>query len=410
VQMGIALTFAILYAVAPKTFNPDVTFAPVPWALSAYFGFTALRLALAYRRPLPGWLLALSIIVDMSLLFGLIWSFHIQYAQPPAFYLKAPTVLYVFIFIALRALRFEARFVLLGGVVAALGWLAMVIYAAGFDPSGMPVTRDYVAYMTAPLILWGAEIDKIMSILLVTVLLAVALIRARRMLMRAVAQETAAKDLGRFFSPEVARRITAAEERIRPGQGEMRDAATLFIDIRSFTRLSKQLEPSALVALLSEYQSRMVSAVQANGGSIDKFLGDGIMASFGAARPNSRYALDALRAVESVMSEADIWRQERRARGLPTIEIGAAVAAGPVLFGAIGDETRLEYTVIGEAVNLAAKLEKHTKAERVHALTTVQALALARSQGYSPVQPLEMRPGRKVDGVEAHVDLVVLRS
>ena len=409
-QMGIALTFAILYAVAPKTFNPDVTFAPVPWALSAYFGFTALRLALAYRRPLPGWLLALSIIVDMSLLFGLIWSFHIQYAQPPAFYLKAPTVLYVFIFIALRALRFEARFVLLGGVVAALGWLAMVIYAAGFDPSGMPVTRDYVAYMTAPLILWGAEIDKIMSILLVTVLLAVALIRARRMLMRAVAQETAAKDLGRFFSPEVARRITAAEERIRPGQGEMRDAATLFIDIRSFTRLSKQLEPSALVALLSEYQSRMVSAVQANGGSIDKFLGDGIMASFGAARPNSRYALDALRAVESVMSEADIWRQERRARGLPTIEIGAAVAAGPVLFGAIGDETRLEYTVIGEAVNLAAKLEKHTKAERVHALTTVQALALARSQGYSPVQPLEMRPGRKVDGVEAHVDLVVLRS
>ena len=81
----------------------------MPYALAAYFGFTVLRLGLAYRGRLPGWLLSLSVVIDMALLMGLIWSFHLQYHQPPSFYLKAPTLLYVFIFIALRALRFEAR-------------------------------------------------------------------------------------------------------------------------------------------------------------------------------------------------------------------------------------------------------------------------------------------------------------
>ena len=82
---------------------------------------TVLRLVLAHLRRLPYWMLFASVVVDMTLLLGLIWSFHLQYEQPASFYLKAPTLLYVFIFIALRALRFEAGFVVLSGLVAALG-------------------------------------------------------------------------------------------------------------------------------------------------------------------------------------------------------------------------------------------------------------------------------------------------
>ncbi|MHA4875171.1 hypothetical protein, partial [Enterococcus faecium] len=80
--------------------------APVPLALAIYAAFSLGRLILAYHDALPRWILALSVIADMALLLGLIWSFHRQYGQPPAFYLKSPTLLYVFIFIALRALRF----------------------------------------------------------------------------------------------------------------------------------------------------------------------------------------------------------------------------------------------------------------------------------------------------------------
>lgn len=126
-QLVIVLLFGTLYAVSPKTFTSDVPFTPVPWALGSYLIFTVLRLYLAYRGRLPDTILYTSVVIDMTLLLGLIWSFHIQYLQPPSFYLKAPTLLYVFIFIALRALRFEARFVVFAGIVAAAGWGKSVV-------------------------------------------------------------------------------------------------------------------------------------------------------------------------------------------------------------------------------------------------------------------------------------------
>ena len=130
VQFSVVCVFGILYAVSPKTFGEEADFAPVPFALAGYFAFTLWRLTWAYRGRLPRWFLSTSVIIDILLLMGLIWSFHLQYQHPPAFYLKAPTLLYVFIFIALRALTFSTRYVFLTGAAAAFGWLAMVLYAA----------------------------------------------------------------------------------------------------------------------------------------------------------------------------------------------------------------------------------------------------------------------------------------
>ena len=95
--------------------------------------------------------------------------------------------------------------------------------------------------------------------------------------------------------------------------------------------------------------------------------------SFGASVTTDTYAADALRAVAGIMRAAEEWGAERGGAGKPVLSVGAAVASGRITFGAVGDETRLEYTVIGEAVNLAAKLEKHNKAEGVRAMTTVAA-------------------------------------
>jgi len=99
---------------------------------------------------------------------------------------------------------------------------------------------------------------------------------------------------------------------------------------------------------------------------------------------------------------------QRAAAGLPPIAVGVAVTTGRVIFGAIGDESRLEFTVIGDAVNLAAKLDKHSKAEGVRALTTAEAYDLALAQGFATARPLERRPARKVEGVTAPVDLAVI--
>ena len=85
VQLAIVLTFGALYALAPKTFEPGQTVAPVPIVLTAYVAFTALRIVLAHLRRLPYWVLCLSVVLDVALLMGLIWSFHIQYQQTASF-------------------------------------------------------------------------------------------------------------------------------------------------------------------------------------------------------------------------------------------------------------------------------------------------------------------------------------
>ena len=410
IQLAVVLTFGTLYALSPKTFDADATIEPVPWALALYTGFTLLRLFLAYRRRLPAWFLALSVVIDMGLLLALIWSFHIQYEQPPSFVLKAPTLLYVFIFIALRALRFEAGYVLLAGSVAAAGWLLLVTWVVSADPADAMITRDYVAYMTSNSVLLGAEFDKVASILVVTGIIALAITRARRLMVRSVAEGAAARALSRFFAPEVAREITGADRVPEAGEGVVRDAAILVVDLRGFSALANRIPGDEVMTLLTEYQARMIPAIRRHGGSIDKFLGDGILATFGAVVPSDRAAADALTALDEVFREAQDWGRARAATGEAPLRVGAAVATGRVVFGAVGDADRLEYTVIGDAVNLAVKLEKHTKAEGVSALATAVAYDAAAAQGYRRAAPPEKRPARPVNGVEAPVDLVVMAA
>jgi adenylate cyclase len=212
--------------------------------------------------------------------------------------------------------------------------------------------------------------------------------------------------MSRFFAPEVAGRIRAMDATIVPGQAEQRDAAILMVDLRSFTPLAHRLDPHAVMALLSDYQSRMVTEIDRHGGSVDKFMGDGILASFGATRPSASYAADGVRALESLMAAAGQWTAERREAGLPAPTIGAALATGQVMFGAVGDQSRLEYPVIGDPGNLAAKLEKNTKQEGVAALCTAETYRLALQQGCAPDAAAEQRPGRAIAGVEGPVDLV----
>jgi adenylate cyclase len=409
-QLAIVGTFAALFAISPKQLPIPIWERFPAWVIAAYLAFTLARLLVSYRRRLPGWLLAVSVAADVALVVLLIWSFHIEYAQPPSFSLKAPTLLYVFIFIGLRALRFDPRYVLLAGATAVLGWLAMVAYVLAYDMGGMgaAITRNYVTYLTSNSILIGAEFDKIISIAIVTAVLAAAIVRARALLVNSVAEAAAASALSRFFAPEIASRIRGAERDIRAGQGQSCEAAILTTDLRDFTKLSANMAPDAVIALLIDYQTRLVPIIQRHGGAVDKFLGDGILATFGCVAASETYAADALRAALEIQAAADNWADARAAAGLLPIAVGVAVTTGRVIFGAIGDESRLEFTVIGDAVNLAAKLDKHSKAEGVRALTTSAACDLALAQGFSTARPLERRPARKVDGVAGPMDLAVI--
>jgi adenylate cyclase len=243
---------------------------------------------------------------------------------------------------------------------------------------------------------------------MVTLILAFAIARSRRLLTVAVTESIVARELKRFFDPAIAERIALDDYGIRPGQGVTRDAAILTVDVRGFSILAARISPDELVRLLTEDQSRLVPVIQDHGGNIDKFLGDGILASFGAVAGSATCAADALRAAHAVVACVAEWNRSREADGREPIRIGLAVAAGPVVLGAVGDESRLEFTVIGDTVNQAAKLEKHNKAEGATALTSAVCYELALAQGYRPDGPGERRSGRVVGGMDEPIDLIVL--
>lgn len=407
-QLLIILTFITLYFLAPKPADQGMFDSITIKVIGAYLVFSLLRLYLCEKGFIPGWFLALSVIADVALLMLLIWGFHIEYQQPPGFYLKAPTLLYAFIFIALRALRFDIFYLLLTGVGAAVGWAFLVYYAVASDDTGNAITRSYVEYITSNKILRGAEFDKIISILVTTGIIAIAITRAKRLLIFAARESTAAAELKRFFAPEVAATISESETSLRPGQGVIRDAAILNVDIRGFTAMATAKAPDEVMRLLSEYQDRIVRTINARGGRIDKFLGDGILASFGVNTPDHECARNALLAIHDIRAVMDAWNAERRSAGKTPVSLGVSVTVGPVIFGVVGSENRLEYTIIGDAVNLCAKLEKHCKTEACFGLATRQALDAAITQGYKPPSSIEIRAGRFVDGAAAPVDLAII--
>ena len=353
IQLVFIVGMAVVYTLAPKKFAGDVAFAPVPWILSAYFTFTLLRLGLAYARKLPRWFVYASIVVDMALLLVLIFSFHLQYRQPPSFYLKSPTLMYVYVLIALRALNFEARYIVTAGVVAALGWLLLVLYVVMVDPRDSMITRDYVTYLTSNSVLIGAEVDKIISILVFTAVLALASQRTARLLEFAAIESASNQELARFVPNEVVAQIKQAERSAAAGQVENDVATVLFLDIEGFTALSANLPPQAIVRTLNEFYAAAAKPIERHNGVINQFQGDAIIATFNAPRPNPAHASSAVAAAIELVAMC-----ESRAFGDGVkLPLRVGVNTGPMVCGLIGTPDHLVYTVIGDEVNVAARLE-----------------------------------------------------
>jgi class 3 adenylate cyclase len=138
-------------------------------------------------------------------------------------------------------------------------------------------------------------------------------------------------------------------------------ATVMFIDIRGFTALAHALEPADVFSLLQSYRAIVTSAVRAHGGFVDKFVGDGVLAVFGVAGDPADSAACGVSAALEVLDRMDAWARRRRSVGRPTLKIGIGLHFGDVLVGAIGDDERLEFTVLGHTVNVAARIEDLTR-------------------------------------------------
>lgn len=163
-----------------------------------------------------------------------------------------------------------------------------------------------------------------------------------------------------FVSPAVLGEILSGNLQPQLG-GERREICLLFSDIRGFTTLSESLPPEDVTRLLDRYFSRMVAAIHAHGGTLDKFMGDGIMAFFGAPQVRENACDDAFAAARSMLAALAEFNAELAAEGRPPLAIGIGLNFGAAVVGYIGAADRHEYTAIGDAVNAASRIEGLTK-------------------------------------------------
>ncbi|HUS64432.1 MAG TPA: adenylate/guanylate cyclase domain-containing protein, partial [Kofleriaceae bacterium] len=181
----------------------------------------------------------------------------------------------------------------------------------------------------------------------------------------------------RYVPPAVVERIVADPRRVRLG-GERRELSVLFSDIHGFTRVSENLEPEVLSGYMSEYLTPMTEIVLDQGGMLDKYIGDAVMAVFGAPIELPDHAAHACRTALAMMRAIGPLSDDFERRGLPRVEVRVGINTGPMAVGNMGSAARFDYTVLGDAVNLGARLEALT---RVYGVEIMVGEQTARAAG-----------------------------
>lgn len=300
----------------------------------------AIRRRAARGRDLPRPARIANVVVETSIPTVLLWWAN-QYTSPAVAFSLWPSMLY-FIFIVGSVLRLDFWLSVLTGLVAASGYIGLV-YLVSRHAAVEPIV-----HVSRALVMLVAG--------LVAGLVAARLRHKFQLAVReAASRERVTNIFGQHVSPAVVDRLL---ESPAEWQGERREVCVMFLDIRNFTANSRSRPPEDVVDYLNAAFAFMIEAVDHHSGFINKFLGDGFMAAFGAPLADADAARHAVAAAREILAEID---RRRAADGDWPLEIGIGLHIGPCVTGNIGSPRRKEFTVIGDTVNLASRLEQLTK-------------------------------------------------
>ena len=174
-----------------------------------------------------------------------------------------------------------------------------------------------------------------------------------------MAAERARGNLARYFAPNLVETLAARDEPF--GKPRQQDVGVLFTDIRGFTTMSETMSPAEVMEMLRGFHGRMEAVVFEHGGTLEKYIGDAMLATFGTPDKGSQDATDALTCARAMLAALEGWNKERTAAGERPIGIGIGVHYGPAVLGDIGSERSMAFAVIGDTVNSASRLEGLTR-------------------------------------------------
>ncbi len=183
----------------------------------------------------------------------------------------------------------------------------------------------------------------------------------------------------RYVSKQVVEELLKNPEELKMG-GNKQHVTILFSDIRSFTSMSEKMAPEEVVHILNEYLAAMVDIVFKNGGTLDKFVGDAVMATFGVPKPHPDDAFRAVKTAMDMMAELGKLQAKWRSEGKNPFDIGIGINSGDVVVGNMGSPQRMEFTVIGDNVNLASRMESLNKEFHAHVLISGQTYELVKDR------------------------------
>lgn len=315
--------------------------------------------------------------------------------------------LYLVIYLTASALSYSARTVVLTGaasLVALVGsfvWTALdQARASGVDLLGAadpladlwPAARPLFARLIGPGFVTPEAflIQQLVFMSICTAFIAGAVWRARAHLGRTLLAEGERNNLARYFSPNLVDRLAGAAHDFEIGRESK--ATVLFVDIVGFTRLMEGVPPQFTINFLRVFHEHMADCIFRHGGTLDKFIGDGVMATFGTPDSQPDDEARALHCARDMVQAVQDWNRGRQTRGLPPVRISVGAHVGPVLMGAIGSRNRLEYSAVGDTVNVASRLEHLSRDHDATIVTSAETLAAARdSAGFDAAYAARFR-------------------
>lgn len=326
----------------------------------------ALSVVVARPALFRPWIPWASSAFDLTFVLSGLWISLVSSGLGANYLLAMPSAWLIPIVLAFGALRYNFRLQIAVTVAMALGLVAVSAMAGGWQviPTGDPANANVMFALPPGIVRWA-------MILACGLVIAVAVLRTHRLLDRAMEEARRRMALTRYLPAELGESLAAGEEGGLAAR-RRQEIAILFTDIRGFTARAEDMSTEGLRVFVTAWRQHIHRAAREHGGIVDKHMGDAAMLLFGVAPAGhpDRAARNALACCQAILDVVTEWNAALAAEGQKPVAIGIGIHLGEVYCGTVGNSERLEFTVLGDAVNVAARLEGMTKALGVAALAS----------------------------------------